>query len=327
MTRKLGEFEIIKTYFAPLSQSEKGSFNLTDDAAVIDIPDGMSMVVTTDTLVEGVHFLSDDLPENIAKKLLRVSLSDLAAMGSVPAFYNLSIATKIGTTSDWFRAFAGGLLADQIQFGITLIGGDTVATSGPLTLSLTAMGFVAKGKAISRGGAKLGDDIWVSGLIGDAALGLRAATGKLSSISEENKKYLISRYTKPAPQTLLGPKLSNHVNSAIDISDGLVGDLDHICETSKLGADIQITDIPLSRAANILVTEKPDYIDLILSGGDDFELLFTADKSFRAVAKSLTEMLDVNLTKIGVMVCRRSIEIFDENGNKYVIKNNGYTHF
>ena len=327
MTRKLGEFEIIKTYFSPLSRSEKGAFNLTDDAAVIEIPDGKSMVVTTDTLVEGVHFLSEDLPKNIAKKLLRVSLSDLAAMGSVPAYYNLSIATKLGTTSEWFKAFSEGLLADQIQFGVTLIGGDTVATSGPLTLSLTAMGFVKKGKAISRSGAKLGDDIWVSGLIGDAALGLRAAKGKLISISEENKNYLISKYTQPIPQTLLGPKLSGHVNSAIDVSDGLIGDLDHICETSKLGANIQITDIPISRAASIIVTEKPHYLDLILSGGDDFELLFTADKSFRTVAKSLTKMLDVSLTKIGVMVSRRSIEIFDENGNKYFIQNNGYTHF
>ena len=327
MTRKLGEFEIIKTYFSPLSRSEKGAFNLTDDAAVIEIPDGKSMVVTTDTLVEGVHFLSEDLPKNIAKKLLRVSLSDLAAMGSVPAYYNLSIATKLGTTSEWFKAFSEGLLADQIQFGVTLIGGDTVATSGPLTLSLTAMGFVKKGKAISRSGAKLGDDIWVSGLIGDAALGLMAAKGKLISISEENKNYLISRYTLPIPQTLLGPKLSGHVNSAIDVSDGLIGDLDHICETSKLGANIQITDIPISRAASIIVTEKPHYLDLILSGGDDFELLFTADKSFRTVAKSLTKMLDVSLTKIGVMVSRRSIEIFDENGNKYFIQNNGYTHF
>jgi len=327
VTRKLGEFEIIKTYFSPLSRSEKGAFNLTDDAAVIEIPDGKSMVVTTDTLVEGVHFLSEDLPENIAKKLLRVSLSDLAAMGSVPAYYNLSIATKLATTSEWFKAFSEGLLADQIQFGVTLIGGDTVATSGPLTLSLTAMGFVKKGKAISRSGAKLGDDIWVSGLIGDAALGLRAAKGKLISISEENKNYLISKYTQPIPQTLLGPKLSGHVNSAIDVSDGLIGDLDHICETSKLGANIQITDIPISRAASIIVTEKPHYLDLILSGGDDFELLFTADKSFRTVAKSLTKMLDVSLTKIGVMVSRRSIEIFDENGNKYFIQNNGYTHF
>ena len=327
MNGKLGEFDIIKTYFSPLSRSEKGAFNLTDDAAVIEIPDGFSMVVTTDTLVEGVHFLSEDLPENIAAKLLRVSLSDLAAMGSIPAYYNLSIATKSGTSSDWFKAFAEGLLADQMQFGITLIGGDTVATSGPLTLSLTAMGFVKKGNAISRGGAKSGDDIWVSGLIGDAALGLRAATGKLSFVSEKNKKYLISRYTKPVPQTLLGPKLSNHVNSAIDVSDGLIGDLDHICEISKLGADIQIDDIPLSRVAKSVVTEKPDYIDLILSGGDDFELLFTADESFSVIAKSLTKMLDVNLTKIGAMVDRRSIEIFDKNGDKYFIQNNGYTHF
>ncbi len=327
MTETLGEFGIIKTYFSPLTAAEKGAFNLTDDAAIVEIPSGKNVVVTTDTLVEGIHFLSEDLPENIAAKLLRVSLSDLAAMGSMPAYYNLSIATKLSTTSDWFKGFAEGLLADQMQFGITLIGGDTVATTGPLTLSITAMGLVEKGKAIRRDGAKSGDDIWVSGSIGDAALGLKAATGKLCSISEVNKKYLISRYIKPNPQTLLGPKLANLVNAAIDVSDGLIADLSHICETSNLGANIQITDIPLSRAAKMLVTEKPDYIDLILGGGDDFELLFTADKSFRAVEKPLTKMLNVSLTKIGTMVSRRSIQIFDEAGEQYSLPNIGYTHF
>jgi thiamine-monophosphate kinase len=323
----LSEFDIVKNYFAPLTVTEKGAFNLTDDAAVMDIPNGRGLVVTTDTLVEGVHFLTEDLPENIAAKLLRVSLSDLAAMGSTPAFYNLSIATKASTPSDWFKAFAAGLLADQKQFGITLIGGDTVATSGPITLSITAMGLVEKGRVIRRNGARLGDDIWVSGSIGDAALGLLVATGKLRSISEKNRKYLMSRYRKPVPQTLLGPKLTNYINSAIDISDGLIADLKHICEASNLGASVQIADVPLSNPAKIVLAEEPGYIDLILSGGDDFELLFTADKSFRTIEKSLTKDLNVSLTRIGMIVRGRSVEIFDVNGDEYSISKIGYTHF
>ena len=327
MIQTLGEFDIIKTYFSPLTLSEKGAFNLTDDAAIMEIPNGKGLVVTTDTLVEGIHFLSEDLPENIAAKLLRVSLSDLAAMGSTPAYYNLSIATKASTKADWFKAFASGLLADQVEFGITLIGGDTVATSGPITLSITAMGLVENGLAIRRNGATLGDDIWVSGPIGDAALGLMSATGKLRKISDKNRKYLISRYTKPIPQTLLAPKLTKYVNSAIDISDGLIADLKHICEASNLGARVQIADVPLSRAAKKVLAEEPGYMDLILGGGDDFELLFTADKSFRTIAKSLTKDLDVSLTKIGMMVRGRSVEMFDVDGQEYSISKIGYTHF
>jgi len=327
MNRNLGEFEIIKTYFSALALSEKGAFNLTDDAAVIAIPAGKCIVVTTDTIVQGTHFLSEDSPNNIAAKLLRESLSDLAAMGSIPAYYNLSIAVNSNTKSDWFEAFALGLLADQKKYNITLIGGDTVATSGPITLTITALGLVDKGKTIRRSGAKFDDDIWVSGSIGDAALGLKVATGKLNQISEANKNYLRSRYFKPNPRTLLGPKLVGHVNSAIDISDGLIADLNHICETSNLGAKVQITDIPLSNAAKDVLSIKPDYIDLILGGGDDFELLFTADKSFKKIKKKLTRALDLNLTKIGSIISGDSIQIFDQYGKIYPLPKFGYAHF
>jgi thiamine-monophosphate kinase len=327
MNKNLGEFEIIKTYFSNLTITEKGAFNLTDDAAVLQVPPGKSFVVTTDTLVEGIHFLENDMPGNIASKLLRVSLSDLAAMGSIPAYYNLSIALNSSINQDWFKAFSNSLLADQEKYDITLIGGDTVSTSGPLTLTVTAMGFVDKGKIVRRGGAKCDDDIWVSGSIGDAALGLKAATGKLDKISEDSKNYLMSRYFKPNPRTLLGPKLVNQVNSAIDISDGLIADLNHICETSNLGAKVKINDIPLSFAATEVLSREPHYIDLILGGGDDFELLFTADKSFRKKKKLITNVLDIKLTRIGTIVSGSLIEIFDRNGNLYTLPKSGYTHF
>jgi len=328
VTEKLGEFEIIETYFSPLTKDEKGAFNLADDAAVLEVPKGKSLVITTDTLVEGIHFLTGDLPKNIGAKLLRVSLSDLAAMGSVPAYYNLSIAFKASSiTSNWFKEFADALLKDQNQFGITLIGGDTVSTTGPLTLTITAFGVVQKGKVLRRNGARVGDDIWVSGSIGDAALGLKVASGELENISRINKNHLLSRYFKPIPQTFLGPKLVDHINSAIDISDGLIADLNHICKASNLGAQIQLSSIPLSKATKTALATRPDYIDLILGGGDDFELLFTADKSFRILQKSLTKELKVSLTRIGNIVEGSSTRIIDEKGKEYPLSKAGYTHF
>ena len=327
MTKELGEFEIIQTYFSPLTIAEKGAFSLTDDAAVIELPSRKSLVVTTDTLVQGVHFLPKDAPADIAAKLLRVSLSDLAAMGATPAYYNLSVAINSPIDPGWFEEFTLGLLADQNQYNIILLGGDTVKTSGPITLTITAMGYIDKGKALMRGGAKSGDDIWVSGSVGDAAIGLKVANGELSETSDVIKNFFLSRYLRPIPQTLLGPALVDYVNSAIDISDGLIADLNHICQTSNLGAEIQINDIPLSKAASDVLMNKPDYIELVLSGGDDFELLFTADKSFQERKEILTKTLDVKLTKIGTMVDGRSVKIFDNNGGLYPLPKFGFTHF
>jgi thiamine-monophosphate kinase len=327
VSKHLSEFDLIKSYFAPLAASAEGAFGLTDDAAVITPPTGQSLVVTTDALVEGVHFLSDDTPQDIAAKLLRVSLSDLASMGAVPAFYSLAIAINSDISSDWLKAFAESLAADQAKFGITLIGGDTVSTPGPLTFSLTAMGLVGIGQELRRSGAQLGDDIWVSGTIGDGALGLRAATGEIADISDAHRNFLLSRYRRPQPRTLLGPELIGHVNAAIDISDGLIADLGHICATSKVGADIHIAAVPLSLEAQSITSKQPNYIDTVLGGGDDYELLFTADSAFEIASKGIGERANVGLTKIGTINDSKLIRIFKENGDEHSLSQIGYSHF
>jgi thiamine-monophosphate kinase len=328
MTHAPNEFDIINTYFAPLSVLEQGAFSLTDDGAVLDTPDDQKdLVITTDSLVEGVHFLTTDLPQNIAAKLLRVNLSDLAAMGAVPAFYSLAIALPSNLSASWLEAFSRGLAGDQKEFGITLIGGDTVSSSGPLTLTITAIGFVEKGAALRRNGAKVGDDIWVSGFIGDGALGLKVAKNDIPKISEKIKKYLLSSYRTPYPRTLLGPMLVNNVHAAIDISDGLISDLGHICEMSGVGADVQLNGIPMSFATKQIVTKEANYIDLVLGGGDDFELLFTADNTFIDIAKDISRKSNVGLTKIGKIVEPEVIRILKADGAEYHIDKVGYSHF
>tara|TARA_B100000315_G_scaffold223256_1_gene227901 strand:- start:22517 stop:23509 length:993 start_codon:yes stop_codon:yes gene_type:complete len=321
------EFEIINKYFAPLSGSEPGAFKLTDDAAIIDPPTGQSLVVTTDALVAGVHFFTADPAEDIAAKLLRVSLSDLASMGAEPAHYTLSIAVPEDLNSDWFETFSEGLAENQREFGVTLIGGDTVSTSGPLTLSLTAMGYIEKGMGLRRSKAKVGDSIWVSGTIGDGALGLLAVENKLADLSSDDCEYLRQRYRLPIPRTKLGQNLIGNAHAVIDISDGLVADLGHICETSGVGADVQIADIPLSKAANGALAENSALLDLILGGGDDYELLFTTEHSFAAAAEKIAAESGVTLTKIGEITNTGAIRLFDQNGQEHTPRQKGFTHF
>ena len=324
---ELGEFDLIETYFAPLASGVTGAFNLKDDAAVIEPPAGKSVVITNDTIVEGIHFFSEDSAEQIASKLLRVNLSDLAAMGSVPAFYNLSIALNSSISAHWVKKFARGLQRDQSEFGVSLLGGDTVSTSGPLTFSLTAIGYIESGKFLRRSGAVIDDDIWVSGTIGDAALGLLGVQGKLDNFSPNNLEYLISRYKKPNPRVQLAPALIDSANAVIDVSDGLLSDLNHICSESRVGADIFVSQIPVSDPVNIAINQDPNLVDLILSGGDDFELLFTAKISKRALFESTTKALKIPLTRIGSIVKNRSISVYDENGTIIPKKKLGYTHF
>jgi thiamine-monophosphate kinase len=327
VSKHLSEFDLIKSYFAPLAASAEGAFGLTDDAAVLTPTAGKNFVVTTDALVEGVHFLSDDTPQDIAAKLLRVSLSDLASMGAAPTFYSLAIAINSNTSSEWIKAFAESLATDQTKFGITLIGGDTVSTPGPLMFSLTAMGLVETGNELRRSRAQVGDDIWVSGTIGDGALGLRVARDEIADISDANRDFLLSRYRRPLPRTLLGPELINHAHAAIDLSDGLIADLGHICATSQVGADIHIAAVPLSLATQSIISKQPTYIDTVLGGGDDYELLFTADSAFETESKGIGERAKVAVTKIGTINDRKLIRIFKENGEEHSLSQNGYSHF
>src|SRR6516225_2337424 len=244
---ELGEFERIARFFAPLAGP--GGLGLLDDAALVECRAGRQLVVTVDAIVAGVHYLPDDPPELVARKLLRVNLSDLAAMGARPLHYVLTTALPPAIGAEWLGRFAEGLGEDQRQFGIDLLGGDSVGTTGPAVLSLMAIGEVATGKELRRSGAVIGDLVWVSGTIGDAYLGLNVLRGAYTEIVLQHREYLIERFRIPNPRTELGPLMSGVAHAMIDVSDGLVADLAHICETSRVAAVVELDRMPLSAAA------------------------------------------------------------------------------
>lgn len=324
---RAGEFELIARYFAPLAAAAPEALGLLDDAAVMTPRSGHELVVTTDALVAGVHFLPNDPPDLIARKALRVNLSDLAAKGALPRWYLLDAVFPIDLKEDWIAAFARGLRQDQDEFGIHLIGGDTASTPGPLTLAITAMGEVPAGKMLRRSTARAGDDIYVSGTVGDAALGLLACQGKLSHLSESDRASLIARYRLPLPRVMLGPKLVGLATASLDVSDGVVADLGHICETSHLAATIEEASVPLSGAARTAIAHAPDLIDRILAGGDDYEILFTAPPQARPKLADLAGNLGLSLTRIGRMAAGEGVQIRAENGHLRRLAAGGWSHF
>src|ERR1700732_3468338 len=244
---ELGEFERIRRFFAPLAGP--GGLGLLDDAAIVDCKAGCRLVVTADAIVAGVHYLPDDPPDLVARKLLRVNLSDLAAMGARPRHYLLTTALPAALGDDWVARFAEGLAQDQRHYGIDLLGGDSVATQGPAVLSLTAIGEVAAGAEIRRSGARPGDHVWVAGTIGDAFLGLAVMRGGHPELAAEERTVLTGRFQLPEPRVELGPRLAGIAHAMLDVSDGLLADLGHICEASHVGACVMRAELPLSPAA------------------------------------------------------------------------------
>ncbi|MGH6905213.1 MAG: thiamine-phosphate kinase [Geminicoccaceae bacterium] len=316
-----GEFEFIARHLRPLATAE-GALGLTDDAALLDPTPGRQLVLAKDAMVGGVHFLPDDPPAQTARKLLRVNLSDLAAMGAAPLGYLLALARPSAIADAWLAEFCAGLAADNAEFGIALLGGDTVSTPGPLTLSLTALGEVPKGAALLRRGAGPGDDVWVSGSLGDAALGLQVLQGRLGAPAAA-RAFLIDRYRLPCPRLGLGQALRGIASAAIDISDGLVGDLGHILEVSGVGAKLRADVLPLSPAARDL----PGARDAALAGGDDYELLFTARPGRQADIEALSRKLDLALTRIGRIRAEPGLDILDEAGRMLQVPKAGWQHF
>lgn len=302
----LGEFELIARFFAPLAAGRPGALGLLDDAALIEERPGWSLVATTDTIVAGVHFPIGAAPADVAAKLLGVNLSDLAAMGAEPAAYLLALALPQDWPEDelqgWLAGFAGGLADGQREHGIGLVGGDTVAAPGPLTLTLTVLGRVEAGHAVLRSGARPGERVYVSGSIGDAALGLRVLEGELPSVGAEEQAFLLDRYRLPRPRLGLGRRLCKLASAAADVSDGLVADLGHICTASGVAARIDAQRVPLSPAALVAIRARPELLVLALTGGDDYELVFTADVSRGDEVAELARELDLPITAIGDIV-------------------------
>lgn len=282
------EFGFIRRHFRALAG--EGALGLTDDAALLRAPAGRELVVAVDTMVEGVHFLPDDPADTVGRKLLRCNLSDLAAMDAAPLGYLLSVTKPPARDEAWFAAFAEGLHADQALYGLSLLGGDTTATSGPLVLSLTILGHVAPGGALRRNGARDGDGIWVTGTIGDGALGLRALRGELADPSG----FLAHRYRLPEPRLGLG--LGGIARAAMDVSDGLVQDLGHLARESGVGARIDAASVPLSDAAR---QAGPDWLATCLTGGDDYELLLAVPPAHDDALRRAAAARGVAVTRIG----------------------------
>jgi thiamine-monophosphate kinase len=318
----LGEFEFIAARLKPLAAGTPGALDLEDDAALLDPPAGMTLVLTKDAMVAGVHFLADDPPGEIAKKLLRVNLSDLAAMGATPVGYLLALARAKETPESWLADFCQGLAEDQAEFAIGLLGGDTVSTPGPLTLSLTAVGLVPEGQALRRRGALPGDDLWVSGTLGDGALGLLVLQGKLDP-ADGSRDFLVRRYRLPQPRLALGQGLRGLAHAALDVSDGLLADLGHILDVSGVGAELWADQLPLSPAARDL----PGAREAALSGGDDYELLFTAPLGRREDVAALARRLGLPLTRIGRMEAGSRVRVLDETGQEIAPARRGWQHF
>jgi len=321
----LGEFERIARFFAPLAAP--GALGLVDDVALIDGPAGEQYVLTTDAIVEGVDYFPDDPPAQIAKKLLRVNLSDLAAKGARPFGYLLTTVLPAARDETWLAAFCAGLAEDQAAFGIGLLGGDSSGTPGPTTLSVTAIGRVERGRAILRSGAKAGDRIYASGSIGDAALGLAALKGEIAGLSESDRAFLIDRYRLPQPRLALGQRLVGLASAMIDISDGLVADLGHICTASALGARIDAEKVPRSEAARRVLGIAPDRLAAIFGGGDDYELLFTAPPAAAYRIGDVMRETGILVYCIGEMETGAGVKVRDAHGQQMPIGLAGYSHF
>lgn len=327
----LGEFDRIDRFFAPLSRGAGGAFGLTDDAALLpEAPEGGAWVVTVDALVAGVHFLPDDPSDLVARKALRANLSDLAAMGAAPYGYALALALpkEGGDTEAWLERFAAGLRQDQDSYGVHLLGGDSVSTPGPVTVSVTAFGSVQRDRVLRRSGAHAGDDLWVSGTIGDSALGLKVLTGEFADATSDDRGFLAGRYRLPEPRTRLGPALAGLVSAALDVSDGLVQDAGHIARRSGVSLVIESAAVPLSDAARRLIDSRPALRHDALTGGDDYELLFTAAGGMRDAVTTAASDAGVPVTRIGRVVEGEGIEVHGPDGGVMTgFERGGWSHF
>ena len=307
----MDEFEIITRHFAPLAG--ESAFGLKDDAALVPARAGHDLVVTTDTISEGVDFFAFDPAATVAQKALRVNLSDLAAKGAEPAHYLLNLLLPPSITEDWLVGFAQGLAADQKTFGITLLGGDTSATDGPLSIAVTAFGFVPQGKMVRRGGARVGDAVYVTGAIGESGAGLAIFRREKHSLSDADRDRLIGRYRVPQPPVDFAQQLRAIAHAGVDVSDGLIADLGHIASASRVRIVVAGEAVPLSPALRALWGEAA--LLRAAAAGDDYQIAFTGPPG-----------LEGPFTRIGQVVEGEGVSL-TVAGRDIAIAKSGYRHF
>lgn len=317
------EDKLIARYFRPLAK-HPGAFDFTDDAAAITPPAGHDLVLKTDGLIAGVHFFPDDPAEGVGRKALRVNLSDLAAKGAAPLGFLLAIALPKDFSEDWLADFARGLGEDADAYGCPLLGGDTDSTPGPISISVAAFGTVPSGTMVKRSGAQVGDRVFVSGTIGDAALGLRVRRGELADTSG----HLVSRYRVPQPRTALAEALRAHASAAMDISDGLVGDLAKLCAASNASVDIEVARVPRSDAAEAALASDCELIKPLLTGGEDYEVLCTIAPDRVASFQAAAARAGVPVADIGRIVAGTAPPRFlSPGGQPLTFLHTSYSHF
>lgn len=314
----MSEFDLIKRYFTRNTPS--AILGVGDDAALLRIADGMELAVSSDMLVGGTHFFPDTNPYQLGHKTLAVNLSDLAAMGATPRWATLALSLP-NADENWLRRFSAGFFALAEEHGVELVGGDT--TRGPLNLCVTIMGEVPKGKALRRSGARAGDDVWVSGTLGVAALGLAHLQGKIA-LPENDRLSCLAALHQPQPRVALGLALRDIARSTIDISDGLLADLGHILESSGVGAELQFAAIPKVKAHDL---DESLLRHCVLSGGDDYELCFTAPAARSGEIDAIALKLQLPLTRIGSINAGQDCTVRTAEGGVLKIKESGYDHF
>ena len=325
----LDEFDRIKKYFKPLASAERGSLDLLDDAAVLPIGSDSELVISTDALVEGIHYVGDEDASLIAQKSLRTNLSDMAAMGATPWAYTLSLILdplKKCSADQWLDSFVAGLQIDQNKYDVRLIGGDSVVGAGPTVISITIIGKLNNKGPLVRSGALQNDDIYVSGTIGDSAAGLQVIKGSLDFLDLSDQIYLKNRYYLPQPRVALGLALVGLASAAMDVSDGLIQDMGHLCSASGLAAVINWPNVPLSPPVITLLESKSISISAIINGGDDYELLFTAPSILRPDIEELSKKTEVPLTRIGYMTEGADVLLMDKENQLISLAGAGFKH-
>ena len=327
--RITNETELVQTFLAPLTAGAPGAFDLQDDAALISPEPGTDLVITTDPIIAGVHFFADGRADDIAWKALAVNISDLAAKGAEPLAYTLALAFPEPPQRVWMANFADGLQLAQQAFGCHLIGGDTDHTAGPLSVGVTAIGTVPRGTMVPRRGARAGDHVFVTGTLGDSALGLtlhRDPARFASALTEGDKSFLIGRYLRPCPRVAMAAILRAYASAALDVSDGLVKDLTRLA--GGLGIMFPASAVPLSPQARAALDADPAQIAAILSGGDDYEILFSVAPGHLQAFRKAVSRSAVGTTELGVLDDNaEGVRILDARGAAVDLKQPGYDHF
>jgi len=322
------EDRLIARFFKPLA-THPGALGLSDDAAFITPPPGCDLVLKTDAIIGGVHFFADDSAREVARKALRVNLSDLAAKGARPLGFLISLALPKETGEPWLTDFAEGLRADAALFVCPLFGGDTDRTPGPVTISIAMFGSVPQGTMVRRAGAKPGDRVFVSGTIGDAALalGLRKGEGSAWNLNDKQRQHLLARYLLPQPRNALAEAVRTHASAAMDISDGLAGDLAKLCRVSGVAGEIAVDRVPLSEAARAVIATASRQIETVLTGGDDYEIVCTVPAGKAASFRAAAQAANVPVTDIGAIAAGEGAHFIAVDGRELVFQHASFSHF